>query len=158
MNKQASPLALEDFLPYRLSVLSNTVSHGIARIYKERFGMSVAEWRALAVLGRFAPLSAGDVAVRTAMDKVQVSRAASKLIDNGLVVAAQDKTDRRRTLLQLSAKGKRVHDEIAPLAQAREAALVTALSPAELQELDRLLNKLQARADSLNAPARQKSA
>ena len=149
MTGQAA-LALEDFLPYRLSVLSNTVSLGIARSYRARFGLSVAEWRVLAVLGRFAPLAAGDVAARTAMDKVRVSRAASKLIDGGFVTATQDKADRRRTLLRLSAKGKRVHGEIAPLAQAREAALVATLEPAELEALDRLLSKLQARADALD--------
>ena len=147
----AGALVLEDFLPYRLSVLANTVSLSIARLYKTRFGLTIPEWRVLAALARFAPLSAGDVAGRTAMDKVRVSRAVSKLIDGGYVTAVQDKADRRRTLLRLSTKGKRVHGEIAPLALAREAALVAALEPAEARQLDRLLSKLQAQAAALDA-------
>ena len=47
-NGTAAALVLEDFLPYRLSVLSNTVSYGIEQLYKERFGLTVPEcgrWR-----------------------------------------------------------------------------------------------------------------
>jgi len=43
-------IELEQFLPYRLSVLANTVSQGIARGYRERHDISVTEWRILAVL------------------------------------------------------------------------------------------------------------
>ena len=53
----STPLDLEHFLPYRLSVLSNTISAAIARDYGERFGLAVTEWRVLAVLGRSDGLS-----------------------------------------------------------------------------------------------------
>ena len=83
---QAFPsLDLEHFLPYRLSVLSNRVSGAIARVYSERFGLGVTEWRVMAVLGRYPDLSAGEVAQRTAMDKVAVSRAVAGLVDAGRV-------------------------------------------------------------------------
>ena len=41
-------LELDRFLPYRLSVLSNRISQDIARVYGERFGLNVTEWRLLA--------------------------------------------------------------------------------------------------------------
>ena len=34
-------LELETFLPYRLSVLSNTLSQAIAKVYDKRFDLSV---------------------------------------------------------------------------------------------------------------------
>ena len=74
-------LILENFLPYRLSILSNTVSSTIATAYNKRFGLSIPEWRVIAVLGRFPGLSAVEVAERTLMDKVAVSRAVTKLIN-----------------------------------------------------------------------------
>jgi len=43
-------LLLENFLPYRLSVLTNLVSSAIAGAYRERFGLSIPEWRVVAVL------------------------------------------------------------------------------------------------------------
>ena len=73
-------LILEDFLPYRLAILSHTVSTTIAQVYDKRFGLSIPEWRVIAILGRFPGLSAVEVADRTLMDKVAVSRAVSKLL------------------------------------------------------------------------------
>jgi len=79
---QHAVLELERFLPYRLSVLSNRVSQTIADAYVERFGLAVTEWRVIAVLGRFPGLSANGVAERTAMDKVAVSRAVARLLED----------------------------------------------------------------------------
>lgn len=70
-------LDLEHFLPYRLSVLSNTVSTALAGAYARRFGLSIPQWRVIAVLARTPGLSAAAVAERTAMDKVAVSRGKS---------------------------------------------------------------------------------
>src|SRR5215467_8668313 len=82
--------ALERFLPYRLSVLANLASRALARLYGERFGLSVAEWRVIAHLARAAPASANEVAARAAMDKVQVSRAVARLTAKELVERATD--------------------------------------------------------------------
>ena len=143
-------LVLEDFLPYRLSVLTNRISHAIARQYGARFGLSIAEWRVMAVLGRFAPASANEVCERTAMDKVRVSRAVARLKRSGLIVAATDKADRRRSALRLSAPGKRTYRRIVPLALRLEAEFIGALTPAECATLDGLLAKLHARAEMLD--------
>src|SRR5574337_445079 len=58
-----APLRLEHFLPYRLSILSNTVSQAIASDYQRRYDISMTEWRVMAVLARFEGLSAREVAV-----------------------------------------------------------------------------------------------
>ncbi len=151
--------ALEHFLPYRLSVLTNTISGAIARLYARRFGLTIPEWRVMAVLDRFGPLSANQVCRRTAMDKVRVSRAVARLVARGLVARRADPHDRRRAVLRLAAQGRAVlrlaaqgraiHHRIVPLARAREARLLAPLTPAERATLDRLLTKLQTRADEL---------
>jgi len=78
-------LILEEFLPYRLAILSHTVSTSIAHAYDQRFGLTIPEWRVIAILGRFPGLSAVEVAERTMMDKVAVSRAVTKLIKGGRI-------------------------------------------------------------------------
>ena len=113
-------LALENFLPYRLSVLSNRVSQTIADIYQKRFGLAITEWRVMAVLGRFPDLSANEVAERTAMDKVAVSRAVARLLERSLIKREIHSDDRRRSVLALSEVGYTVYDEIAPMALACE--------------------------------------
>ena len=146
MKPIATPFALDRFVPYRLSVLSNTVSDAIAGLYRARFGLTIPEWRCMAVLGSFAPLSASEVAARTAMDKVQVSRAVAALLQKGFALQATDRQDRRRSKLNLSASGARVYARIVPLAQAAEAELLAALTPRERKSLSTLLDKLSAHA------------
>ena len=139
-------LILEEFLPYRLAILSHSVSHSIASIYEKRFGVSIPEWRVIAIVGRFPDLSAVEVAERTVMDKVAVSRAVTKLIKSGVIDRRFADADRRRSILNLSPKGREVHDEIAPLALAMEADLMSDLTPQELDVLDAAINKLYAKA------------
>src|SRR5690606_39812927 len=104
-------LELERFLPYRLSVISNHISQTIADAYAERFGIGITEWRVLAVLGRYPELSANGVAERTAMDKVAVSRAVARLLRTGLIEREVHGSDRRRSVLRLSAAGYRRSEE-----------------------------------------------
>jgi DNA-binding MarR family transcriptional regulator len=144
-----SSLELETFLPYRLSVLSNRVSGRIARSYETRFGLTIPEWRVMAVLGRFPGLTAAEVADRTAMDKVQVSRAVARLQRSGRIEQRAVDGDRRAKHLSLSAAGKIDHGEIVPLAREMEQRLVVALSAAERSQLDQILDKLLAASASL---------
>ena len=135
-------LELDRFLPYRLSVLSNRVSQTIAGAYARRFGIGVTEWRVIAVLGRYPALSANEVAARTAMDKVAVSRAVARLLARELLQRDMHDDDRRRSVLELSDAGYSIYDEVAPLALAYEQRLLAPLDEAERAQLDRLLQKL----------------
>jgi DNA-binding MarR family transcriptional regulator len=137
-------LALERFLPYRLSVLTNRVSGEIARLYARRFGLTIAEWRVMAVLGRFGPMSANEVAERTAMDKVRVSRAVAQLARRGRLLRRIDRADRRRVVLDLSPKGRAVFAEIVPLALGVEARLLAPLSAAERELVEQVIARLEA--------------
>jgi DNA-binding MarR family transcriptional regulator len=145
-------LRLEYFLPYRLAVLSTTVSATVARAYDKRFGVSIPEWRVIAVLGRFPGLSAVEVAERTMMDKVAVSRAVTKLIKNGHIDREFADTDKRRSILNLSDDGKRLHDEIAELALQFERDLLLGFSEEELDSLNSLMERLLARASLIGPP------
>jgi len=136
-------LDLERFLPYRLSVLSNRISADIAKLYDTRHGLSIPEWRVIAVLAKRPGLSATEVAQRTAMDKVAVSRAVSSLLDDGRIQRDTDGDDRRKSVLRLSEAGRAVYDDVAPKAMAYEQKLLGTLSPEERQALDRLLARME---------------
>lgn len=139
-------LDLNAFLPYRLSILSNTVSEAISRLYAERFGLTIPGWRVMAILAQHPGLSAGEVAVRTAMDKVAVSRAVAQLMEAGYLERQFADDDRRRSMLTLSAQGGGVYDQVVPLARRMEAELVESLSPQDRAVFDRLLAQLTKRA------------
>jgi len=139
-----APLELERFLPYRLSILSNRVSQAIARTYQDRFDLSMTEWRVMAVLARYDGdgLSAREVASRTEMDKVAVSRALTRLVAAKRVARKTHAGDKRRSVLRLSAAGWKVHDAIAPLARAQERTMLAELTSEEHRALERILDKL----------------
>lgn len=138
-------LDLEHFLPYRLSVLTNRISQSLADLYAERFGISITEWRVIAVLGRYPQLSANGVAERTAMDKVAVSRAVARLLERGFLQRDMHEQDRRRSVLELSPAGYAVYDQVVPLALDYERQLLAPLEPDERELLDRLMQKLGSR-------------
>src|SRR5450755_4047908 len=144
-------LDLERFTPYRLSVLSNRVSSAIARQYSNRFGLSIPEWRTMAVLGGTPNLSARDVAERTAMDKVQVSRAVESLMRARRVQRQADPDDGRITRLSLTAKGRAIYDEVVPLALHLEDVFLSALTVEERRQFDALMTKLARQAHLLGS-------
>lgn len=146
---KATMLDLEQFLPYRLSVLSNTISGTLAEAYSSQHGLSISEWRVLAILGRFPGSSAGEVAARGAMDKVAVSRAVSRLLDAGRIRRRFADADRRRSILELSARGWKIYRQVTPILLAYEADLLDGLSAPERRQLDKLLKRLAERAVSV---------
>jgi len=150
--KPAHPdtIDLDRFLPYRLSVLTNLVSSTIAEAYQSRFGLSIPEWRVLAVLARHPGLSAAEVARLTRMDAVAVSRAVARLLAAGRLRRTIARDDRRRSVLAVTAAGTAVYREVAPLALGYERELLATLGAAERAALDRALDALTTRAQALS--------
>jgi DNA-binding MarR family transcriptional regulator len=150
--KPAHPdtIDLDRFLPYRLSVLTNVVSSTIAEAYQRRFGLSIPEWRVLAVLARHPGLSAAEVARLTRMDAVAVSRAVARLLAAGRLRRTIARDDRRRSVLAVTAAGTAVYREVAPLALGYERELLATLGAAERAALDRALDALTTRAQALS--------
>lgn len=138
-----SVLDLERFLPYRLSVISNRLSRGIAETYEDRYGLSVTEWRVIAIVGRYPGASATEVAQRSAMDKVAISRAVRRLLDAGRLEREPNDADRRERHLRLTEEGQAIHERIAPAALAFERRIRSELSDDENAMLDRLIQKLE---------------
>jgi DNA-binding MarR family transcriptional regulator len=144
-----SELVLDAYLPYRLSVASNAVSGLIARAYEDRFGLSVPQWRVICVLAEDGPMTQVQIVARTFMDKVTVSRAVQALARRHLVERTRNVSDARSQVIALSAQGDSLYAEIAPMAVAYEAALISGLAAEEVDLLKRLLMRLQAAAGEL---------
>jgi DNA-binding MarR family transcriptional regulator len=136
-------LALEMFLPYRLAVTAAVVSRSLSAVYEQRFGVSIAEWRILANLGRFGSLTAGAIAEHSTLDKPKVTRALQRLKVRRLVSRKKGRQDRREVMITLTAEGERIYQEIATLARVWEADLLDTLSVTERAALLQLLCKLE---------------
>jgi DNA-binding MarR family transcriptional regulator len=145
-----SALRLDGYLPYRLSVASNAVSRLIARAYEDRFGLTIPQWRLIAVLAEDGPLTQQAIGTRTVMDKVTVSRATQGLVKRRLVERAPHDADGRSHHLALSKAGERLYSEISPVALEYEARLLEQFDPAAVAELKRVLLLLERAAEVLS--------
>lgn len=144
-------LHLDNYLPYRLSIASNQVSNLIASLYQDRFGLSIWQWRVVAMLGSSGELTAQQVATNAAMDKMTVSRAVSGLLKRDLLTRKASKDDRRAQILFLSDTGRKIHDEIAPLAIEQEKILLAGMSVDEIERLFAVLGHLEKTAIAINS-------
>lgn len=139
--------SLDKFLPYQLSVTSNAVSGRIAQEYRTRFGLSVPEWRVMAVLGDAGILTQRDLTQRTVMDKVAVNRACKVLEERELIARTPNEQDGRSHLLALTKAGENVYSQVMPLAVEMEKLLFSALTAAEMKQFRALLEKVRGQVD-----------
>lgn len=155
MNGQRATLGrLADFPPYQLSVTSNEVSSAIADRYRARFGLKITEWRVMAVLGDRGPTTQRELTDATMMDKVAVNRACKVLEERGILVRQPNAKDGRSHLLDLTAEGCEMHDEVMPFAKGIEDEIYAVLSQAERDQLCYLLGRLFKSAESMRPAAR----
>lgn len=133
---------LADFLPYLLSITSNVVSDRIADEYRARFGLTIPEWRVMAVLGDSGPRTQRELVGATRMDKVAVNRACKLLEDRALIERSPNASDGRSHHLELTAAGRGVHGEIMPIARDMERRLFAPLSGTERQNFKELLARI----------------
>lgn len=143
------PLRLHDYLPYRLALASHRVSRMVGRAYRARFGLSIPEWRVIAILGEAEEATAQGLGDAAGLDKVSVSRAVRALVDRGVVEKRPHGRDRRSSLLRLTDDGQAVYADVAPAALQAEAALVAELSEDEERVLAALLDRVRNRAQAL---------
>ncbi len=120
---------LDRFLPYQLAVAASRTSREFSALYRDRFGIGIAEWRVVAHLSQGGPVSVREIYERVDMDKSRVSRAATRLEGSGYVLKRVNAADRRLIELSLTDKGRAMVNEIAEMAAGFEITLARRLGP-----------------------------
>ncbi|WP_137899930.1 MarR family transcriptional regulator [Sphingomonas sp. 2SG] len=136
-------LVLDDFIPYRLSVTSNLVSDSIARAYESLFGLTIPEWRLVAVIAETGGITQQAIGAKTLMDKVTVSRAAIALVGRGLLARRDNPEDRRSHLLELTDAGRDLYAVVAPKALDLESRIFAAFDPQEVAQFVAMLRRIE---------------
>jgi len=143
---------LAEFLPFLLSVTSDTVNDVIAEEYRVRLDLKLPESRVVAVLGDVGPLTQRDLVRATQMDKVAVNRACKLLEERGLVRRQPHYSDGRSHHLELTLQGRSMYNELMPLASAIEQRVFADLSDAERRQLAQLLGRIRTTVKWLDSP------
>ncbi len=133
---------LSDFLPYKLSILSQTISQLIAQEYESRFGLTMNQWRCMVVIGEHGSISAKGICQQTLLDKMTVSRAIKSLKVRGLVTTSNTPDDARINLLGLSKHGEKIYKDVLPIARNYEKTLLSALTDSQRRNLNDITEKL----------------
>ena len=147
--KASAKAGLEQFLTYRLHVLTKLAERGIGERYQERLGVTLPEARVIASVGSFGPFSIMDLARHANLDKSQASRAAEALIKQGLVQREASEADGRVVLISLTAEGRALYRKVMPIARKWNSELFDCLDENEKAALgaalDRIIDSVQAR-------------
>ena len=149
MKKSGDPRLLRGLLSHRVLVLSNTLARAASRYYPQRFKVRLAEWRVIDALHAGRGITANQISQWLQTDKAWVKRSVDRLIASGYVRRRPDPEHGRRLLLTLTAKGERAYTAIAAAAQRRHDNVLKALTAEERQTLERILAKLQTRAEEM---------
>jgi DNA-binding MarR family transcriptional regulator len=120
---------LDEFLPYRVNVLAARLSREFAARYREKFGISVPEWRVVAHLSQSGAVSVREIHARVDMDKSKVSRAAARLEAAGYVEKRVNPADRRLVELSLTPRGRAMMAELARVAEGYQSELIARIGP-----------------------------
>ena len=147
----AAPLKLEEFLPYQLNVVASLVSHALSRLYADRYGIGVPEWRVLVTLGQFGVMTGKAIGAHTHMHKTKVSRAVADLEQRKLVTRRVNRADLRESFLSLTPAGRAIYEELAPSALAFARKLAEVIDPVDRSAFERALQQLTERSKLLAA-------
>jgi DNA-binding MarR family transcriptional regulator len=140
---------IRDQLSYRVHMVANLLSRGAELRYRREFGVSLWEWRSVALLGAAEPQSLGDLARAAGIDKSQMSRVVSGLAKRKLVMRDANDADGRGVHLRLSKSGRKLYEGLIRAAAERDAAIRNCLSANEKTVFERALAKLAGQAREL---------
>ncbi len=139
---------LSSFFPYKVRIYYRAVSEAVSGIYASKFGLTVSEWRTMAVLGPYGAMSASEIVGRSSMDKVNVSRAIKGLQGHGYLKRDIDGDDRRRAVLRLTQEGRKAFAELLPLVKQVELNCLQGLSKEEQATLLSLMERVRTNAEN----------
>jgi DNA-binding MarR family transcriptional regulator len=139
---EGRPVALEDRVAYQCLLIASRVTRFMAPMWEQEFGLTPITWRALAVIGRFGPLSAKELAAYTSTDAFFASRAIEQLVGLKLVSRSPDPNDRRRVSLKLTRKGATIRNRVERLMGRVEHDILSRVSTAEQQHVKKVLAEL----------------
>jgi DNA-binding MarR family transcriptional regulator len=145
----AALLRLEDFLPHKLNVLSSLVSQALTRVYGQRYGIGIPEWRVLVMLGQYGVMTGKQVGAHTHMHKTKVSRAVAQLEQRKYVARRANRADLREAFLSLTPAGRAIYEEAAPIALDFTNRLSEVVAPSDRAAFDRAMRLLTERSAKL---------
>lgn len=135
------------FLTYRLARVQAKLNAQANRLVKDCAGLTLTQWRLIALIGATGRSTAAQLSRYAAMDKGLISRNLKALGEENLVRIIRDTEDNRLQHLELTAEGRALFDNTLPRMQARQNALRDRLDEEEVRAFLATLDKLEQAAE-----------
>jgi DNA-binding MarR family transcriptional regulator len=148
MKSKLPPIPLEHWIGYRFGLIAARLGNYVAQMYADRHDLTIPAWRSLAVIARYQPLTAKQLANLTSSDAFKVARAIELLVRRGLICRDVDKEDRRRVSLSLTKQGRKLYKDIEKFTIQVERELTAGLNATEVEILRRCVDKLDQQLES----------
>ena len=137
-----------DHMPYQLLLLARMIDRVSARQLNSTYGISLAEWRVLAFVCSAGPSSASEIGAAGEIDRAEISRAVTKLVEAGFIEREAASDNRRRLIISPTpAGGKRfrqIRDERRAYFQSIMAAIPDHERPRFAEHLEALASAVAA--------------
>lgn len=147
----SQPKTVEDLITYRVNRLMASAGALVTRLCEGRYGITRREWRLICLLAEVGPMSPSDLAARAHLARGPVSKHVRDMTEKRLVTRRAVEGDLRRARLELTALGRRIHDELFPQSARFHHQVLQALTANERAAFDSALQRLTDAADQLLA-------
>ena len=138
-------IRLDEFLPYRFSLLGHRLSLATADLRARHHRLTVQEWKILSIVADHGPLTPFEIRRRGTQDKSTISWAIKRLKHRGFIATEPRAKDGRTFDVAMTREGWRFYQALVPEARRRAKQGLSALTAAEVKALQRLVDKLLAR-------------
>jgi DNA-binding MarR family transcriptional regulator len=135
------------FVNQYLGYLLGQANHALYKEFDAQVraaGLSSIEWRVLATLHDGPPLTVSRLAREVLSKQPTVTKLVQRMHEQGWLAFEADPADQRRTLVSVTAAGRRLVRPLVRKARAHEDAALAALPAAEKAALKKTLRKLAA--------------
>lgn len=143
-NDAVTPLRVDELPSFHVSRLAAQMRRFFTQEILTESGCSYAEWRVLGMLAELGPITTPDMVRISSMDKGQLSRAREQLLRRGLITQRPDPENRRRMILDATAQGRELNQDILAATRHWQVQLLQELPEDERLALARGLRHLEA--------------
>jgi DNA-binding MarR family transcriptional regulator len=132
---------VDDYLPALLAQASHLISGEFHQVVTAK-GFTVSVWRVLASLAGAPPMSIGALARLAVLKQPTITRVLDRMESRGHVKRIAHETDRRVTLIQITASGDRLVSGLIDLAVEHEHRVLEPFGLARSAELKKTLKQM----------------
>ena len=147
-------MQLESFFPYQLAITAEAFSRQLVAVYGRAYGLTREEWRGVFVIEGAGEITSLDLARRSSLDKVQISRAAQRLEEKGLISRMVAGEDRRLRRYAMTPEGRATFAPALAQVRARADQILAEMKSSDRAALDRGLKALHEACTKVEAKSR----